>query len=61
MTIPKDLPAAARLALPGEEHKRLDPLIGSWRAHMTLHPDMVELSVEGLFNELGYPHDRAVR
>lgn len=31
-------PAAARLAEPGDEHRRLETLVGTWRAHLQLHP-----------------------
>ncbi|MGL4573409.1 MAG: DUF1579 family protein [Burkholderiaceae bacterium] len=34
------LPASARLALPGEKHKWLEPLVGNWNVEMKVWPAM---------------------
>jgi hypothetical protein len=33
-----DIPAAARLAMPGANHKRLDALVGEWKVEMRVWP-----------------------
>lgn len=33
-----DMPAAARLAMPGEEHRWLEPLVGEWAVEMLVYP-----------------------
>lgn len=33
-----DMPASARLALPGDQHRRLEPLIGRWKVEMKVWP-----------------------
>lgn len=35
----EELPAAARLALPGEMHARLEPLVGEWKIMMKVWPE----------------------
>lgn len=35
---PADLPASTRLALPGEKHAWLEPLVGEWQVEMRVFP-----------------------
>ncbi|MDX2235082.1 MAG: DUF1579 family protein, partial [Hyphomonadaceae bacterium] len=35
---PQQMPASTRLAMPGPEHRWLDPLIGDWAVEMLVYP-----------------------
>jgi hypothetical protein len=37
-TAPPALPASTRLAMPGEQHRWLEPLVGSWTVEMLVYP-----------------------
>jgi hypothetical protein len=37
-TAPASLPASTRLAMPGDQHRWLEPLVGSWTVEMLVYP-----------------------
>jgi hypothetical protein len=37
-TAPASLPASTRLAMPGEQHRWLEPLVGNWTVEMLVYP-----------------------